>query len=161
MHERRTCRKQIRNLSSPSPVHNSLRLQEAASHMRAGPHGGLFVVCLDNLAGSAKENLVASLPGAKFVQAIPMTGMAGDILPMEAPGHPALRFVRIADDSTIQAFAGVNCMSCRVPIETRLSLVIKHTLWREHAYGFVAHEGDKPVSTAASIINEGCVVWSI
>jgi hypothetical protein len=86
-----------------------------------------------------------------------MTGMAGDILPMEAPGHPALRFVRIADDSTIQAFAGFNCMSCRVPIETRLSLVTKHTLWREHAYGFVAHEGDKPVSTATSIINEGCL----
>jgi hypothetical protein len=25
--------------------------------------------------------------------------------------------------------------------------------WREHAYGFVAYEGDKPVSTATAIIN--------
>jgi len=63
--------------------------------MSARSHGGLFVVCLDNLAGSAKENLAATLSGAKFVQALPMTGMVGDILPMEAPGHPALRFVRL------------------------------------------------------------------
>jgi hypothetical protein len=73
--------------------------------MRARPHGGPFVICLDNLAGAAKENLPATLSGAKFVQAIPMTG--GYILSMEA----ALRFVRIADDSTIRAFAEFDCMS--------------------------------------------------
>ena len=33
----------------------------------------------------------------------------------------------------------------------------EHTLWHEHAYGFVAYEGDKPVSTATAIINEGCL----
>jgi hypothetical protein len=44
-----------------------------------------------------------------------------------------------------------------VPIETRLSLVNEHTLWHEHAYGFVAYEGDKPVATATAIINEGCL----
>jgi GNAT superfamily N-acetyltransferase len=90
-------------------------------------------------------------------QAIPMTGMAGDILPMESPGHPAPRFLRVLDDSTIRDFAELNCMSYRVPVETGLSLVKEHTLWREHAYGFVAYEGDKPVSTATAIINEDCL----
>ena len=33
----------------------------------------------------------------------------------------------------------------------------EHTLWRKHAYGFVAYEGDKPVSTATGIVNEGCI----
>jgi hypothetical protein len=80
--------------------------------MRARPYGGLFVVCLDSLSGSVKEKLAAILARAKFVQAIPMTGMAGDILPMEAPGHPALRFARISDDSTIQTFAELNCIQC-------------------------------------------------
>jgi hypothetical protein len=125
--------------------------------MPARPHGGLFVVCLDNLAGAAKENLPATLSGPKFVQAIPMTGMAGDILPMKAPGHPALRFARIADDSTMQAFPELNCMSYRVPIGTSLSLVKEHALRHDHACGFVAYEGDKPVATAAAIINEGCL----
>jgi GNAT superfamily N-acetyltransferase len=86
-----------------------------------------------------------------------MTGMAGSIVPMEAPGRPALRFERILDDSTIQDFAQLNCVSYDVPVETSLSLVKEHTLWHEHAYGFVAYDGDKPVSTATAIINEGCL----
>ena len=133
------------------------RVQEAAGYMRARQTAGLFVVCLDNLSGPAKESLSPILAQARFVQAIPIAGMAGDILPMEAPGHPALRFVRIWDDSTIQAFAELNCISYGIPIETGLSLVKEQTLWREHAYGFVAYEGDRLVSTATAIINEGCL----
>ncbi|MEA2258055.1 MAG: hypothetical protein QOJ51_880 [Acidobacteriaceae bacterium] len=109
------------------------------------------------LSGSAKESLAAILAHAKFVQTIPMTGMADDIVPMEAPVHSALRFVRIADNSTIEAFAELNCVSHGVPIETSLSLVNEHTLWHEHAYGFVTYGGDKPVATATAIINEGCL----
>jgi GNAT superfamily N-acetyltransferase len=133
------------------------RVQQAAAYMRVRPYGGLFVVCLDNVSGSAKEKLAAILAQAKFVQAIPMTGMAGDILPMKAPGHSVLRFVRISDNSTIQAFAELNCAAYGVSIETGRSLLKEHTLWHEHAYGFVAYEGDKPVSTATAIINEGCL----
>jgi GNAT superfamily N-acetyltransferase len=133
------------------------RVREAAAYMRARPNWGLFVVCLDNVSGVAKESLPTILAQAKFVQAIPMTGMAGDILPMEAPGHPALRFERILNDLTIEDFAQLNCVSYDVPVETSLSLVKEHTLWREHAYGFVAYESNKPVSTATAIINEGCL----
>ncbi len=61
--------------------------KEAAAYMRARPYGGLFVVCMDNLSGSAKEKVDAILAHAKFRQAIPLTGMAGEILPMKAPGH--------------------------------------------------------------------------
>jgi GNAT superfamily N-acetyltransferase len=133
------------------------RVQEAAAYMRERPYGGLFVVCLDKLSGSAKESLATILARAKFVQAIPMTGMAGDILPIEATGHSALRFVRISNHSTVQAFAELNCMSYNIPIETSLSLVNEHTLWHEHACGFVAYEGDKAVSTATAIVNDGCL----
>jgi GNAT superfamily N-acetyltransferase len=133
------------------------RAEEAAEYMRARSYGGWFVLCLDNLSGSAKENLSAILARTRFVQAIPMTGMAGDILPLDSPAHPALRFVRILNDSTIQAFAELNCVSYSVPPETSLSLVKEHTLWHEHAYGFVAFEGDKPVSTATAIVNDGCL----
>jgi GNAT superfamily N-acetyltransferase len=133
------------------------RVQEAAAYMRARPNGGLFVVCLDNMNGPAKESLPTILAEAKFVQAMPMTGMAGDILPMETPGHPALRFERILDDSTIRDFAQINCISYDVPVETSLSLVKERTLWHEHACGFVAYEDTKPVSTATAIINEGCL----
>ena len=131
------------------------RVQEAAAYMRTRANGGWFVVCLDNVRGAAKESLPTILGQAKFVQAIPMTGMAGDILPMEVSGHPALRFERIFDHSTIQEFAQINCVSYDVPQETSLSLIKEHTLWQEQAYGFVSYEGDKPVSTATAIVNEG------
>src|SRR5258708_12168291 len=77
-----------------------------------------------------------------------MAGMADSIITMETPGHPALRFERILNDSTIQDFAQLNCVSYDVAVETSLSLVKEHTLWHEHAYGFVAYEGGKPGSTA-------------
>jgi GNAT superfamily N-acetyltransferase len=133
------------------------RVTEAAAYMRARPHGGLFVVCLDYVNGSARKHCSTILSQAKFVQAIPMTGMAGDIFPMQAPGHTALRFERISNDKTIRDFAELNCVSYYVPTETSLSLVKEHTLWRDHAYGFVAYQGDKPVATATGIINEGCI----
>ena len=91
------------------------------------------------------------------MQTFPMTGMAGDILPLEAPGHPALRFERIRDDATIQDFVHLNCVSYDVPVDKSRSLLKDRTLWREQAYGFVAYEANKPVATATAIINEGCV----
>ena len=132
-------------------------VQQAVAYMRARESGGLFIVCLDNLSGSAKDRAASILAQARLVQALPMTGMAGDILPMEAPAHPALRFVRIGDEATIQAFAQLNCVSYGVPVETGLSLVKERTLWHEHAYGFVAYEGQRPVSTATAIVNDGCL----
>jgi hypothetical protein len=99
--------------------------------MRSRANRGWFVVCLDNVRGTARESLPTILDQAKFVQAIPMTGMAGNILPMEASGHPTLRFERILDDSTIQEFAQINCVSYDVPPETSFSLIKRaHALAR-------------------------------
>jgi GNAT superfamily N-acetyltransferase len=132
-------------------------IQRAAEYMRTRQHGGLLLVCLDNLSGAAKEGLEATLARAKLIPAIPMTGMAGDILPIESPGHPALHFVRVEDDATIQAFAELNCKAYNLPLETTLSVSKEHTLWKEHASGFIAYEGDRAVATATAIINDGCV----
>jgi GNAT superfamily N-acetyltransferase len=133
------------------------RMQQAAGYIRARSNGGLFVVCLDNLHGTAKESWPQILAETNFAAAIPMTGMAGDILPLEAPGHQALRFERILNEKTIQDFGQLNCVAYDLPVGTSRCLVTEHTLWREHAYGFVAYAGDKPVSTATAIINENCL----
>jgi GNAT superfamily N-acetyltransferase len=133
------------------------RVQDAAAYMRARPCGGLFVLCLDNLSGLAKGSLDSILAESGLVQSLPMTGMAGDILPMAAPEHPTLRFVRISDSSTIQTFAELNCLAYDVPVETSLSLVREHTLWHKYAHGFIAYEDERPVSTATAIVNDGCL----
>ena len=132
-------------------------VQRAAEYMRTRRHEGLLLVCIDNLSGGAKEGLEAALTRAKLIPAIPMTGMAGDILPIESPGHPALHFVRIEDSATIQTFAELNCKAYSLPLESALSVSKEHTLWREHAYGYLAYEGDRAVATATAIINDGCI----
>jgi len=130
------------------------RVQSAAAYMRARSNGGIFVVCLDNVSWAAKEAMPMILAQAKFVEAMPMTGMAGDILPMAGSEHPSIRFKRILDEATILDAAQINCVSYDVPVHTGSALLKNHTLWQKHAYGFVAYEGDKPVSTATAIITE-------
>ncbi|WP_158792840.1 GNAT family N-acetyltransferase [Granulicella sp. L60] len=133
------------------------KAQEASDYLQGKSHGGLFVVFHDYLSGSAKENFTETLAEAKLVAAIPATGMAGNIFPLEAKGHPDLQFVRIEDDATIQTFAELNCAAYNLPMETAVSVVKDHSLWKDHAYGFLAYEGDKAVGTATAIINEGCL----
>ena len=132
-------------------------VQRAAEYMRTRRHGGLLLVCIDNLSGAAKEGLEATLTRTKFIPAIPMTGMAGDILPIESPGHAALHFVRIEDSATIQTFAELNCKAYHLPLETAVSVSREHTLWKKHAYGFLAYKGERAVATATAIINDGCI----
>lgn len=133
------------------------RTQAAAAYLRAKQNSGLVLACLDHLSGTAETDFSSIMAEAKLIPAIPMTGMAGDILPLAGTPHPDLRFVRISEDNTIQTFAEINCAAYGLPTETALSLVKEHTLWNEHAYGFLAYAGDKPVATATAIINEGCI----
>jgi GNAT superfamily N-acetyltransferase len=133
------------------------KVREAATHLRTSQVSGLFLVCLDRLSGTAENSFSSIMAQEKLVPAIPMTGMAGDILPLAGTPHPDLRFVRISDDDTIRIFAEINCAAYNLPTETALSLVKEHTLWTEHAYGFLAYAGDVPVATATAIINEGCI----
>ena len=133
------------------------RIRQAATHLRTSQTSGLFLICLDRLSGAAEHTFGSILAEEKLVPAIPMTGMAGDVLPLAGTPHSDLRFVRISDDNTIQIFGEINCAAYGIPAETALSLVHERTLWREHAHGFLAYAGDKPVATATAIINENCI----
>src|SRR5258708_16816770 len=94
------------------------RLQQAEAYMRTRSNGGLFVVCLDNLHGTAKESWPKILAQTNFAAAIPMTGMAGDILPLEASGHEALRLSCILNDQTKQGLAQTKCGAYDRPVRT-------------------------------------------
>ena len=66
-------------LTDSEPLQN--RVQEAAAYMRVRSNGGLFVVCLDNLAGAAKDSLPHDLGSYK-----PCTGYTGN---RDGGRHPA------------------------------------------------------------------------
>ena len=133
------------------------RVRDACVYIHSHQAPGWIVVCLDYLTGTAKEKLGMIAEQEKLME-LPMTGMVGDILPLDEPLHPTLRFERISDDATITDFVDMNCISYNVPIEAGRSIVKEHTLWHRHAFGFVAYEGEKPVATATAIVNDGCLL---
>jgi GNAT superfamily N-acetyltransferase len=142
-------------LSDPRVLEN--RVSEATAYIRSQQVPGWLVVCLDQLSGTAKDEL-AMITEQEKLAPLPMTGMVGDILPLKEPLHPALQFKRISDDPTIIDFVDMNCVSYNLPIQAGRSIVKEHTLWHEHAYGFVAYENNQPVATATAIVNEGCLL---
>jgi N-acetylmuramoyl-L-alanine amidase len=110
--------------------------------MRSRANRGWFVVCLDNVRGTARESLPTILDQAKFVQAIPMTGMAGNILPMEASGHPALRFERILDIAN--QYGGRDAVFVSIHYNSAL---------REGAYGIETYYNNKRASGLAALVH--------
>ncbi len=66
------------------------RLKEAAAYVRKKRHSGLIYVCEDYLTGTAKENLPAILEQERLEAAIPITGMAGNVLPLQTLSRPPL-----------------------------------------------------------------------
>jgi GNAT superfamily N-acetyltransferase len=133
------------------------RVRDACAYMRSHQAPGWIVICLDYLSGTATEEL-ALITDQENLTSLIMTGMAGDILPLDESLHPTLRFERISDDDTIRDFVDMNCISYNIPIEAGRSIVKEHTLWHQHAFGFVAYEEERPVATATAIVNDGCLL---
>src|ERR1700758_3565176 len=85
-------------------------VSEGIDFMRARPYPGWMVVTqesLSNTAQSALSGLIVSMQLASM----PVTGMAGEILPLEEKVIPNLRFERLSDDDTVATFAELNCLA--------------------------------------------------
>jgi GNAT superfamily N-acetyltransferase len=126
-------------------------VREGVNFMRARACPGWMVVTLESLSNAAQD----ALPGlveSRQLASMPATGMAGEILPLEEKVIPNLRFERIGDDDTVVTFAELNCLAYGFPLEVSRSVIGVNTFWREHAYGFIAYEGEFPVATATGIV---------
>jgi GNAT superfamily N-acetyltransferase len=124
---------------------------EGVNFMRARECPGWMAVTLESLtdtAQSALPGLVASMQ----LGSMPLTGMAGEILPLEEKVIHNLRFERIGDDHTVETFGELNRLAYGFPLEVGRSVIGVNTFWREHAYGFIAYDGDLPVTTATGIV---------
>src|SRR5258708_31997960 len=89
------------------------RLKEAAAYVRKKRHSGLIYVCEDYLSGAAKENLPAILEQERLEAAIPITGMAGNVLPLQTLSRPPLRIERVNDETIFQEYANIKCAQYR------------------------------------------------
>jgi GNAT superfamily N-acetyltransferase len=133
----------LTNCFEPEPVNGIRKIQIDTLPVR--PYAATFITRFLRVSRGVRWAEESSLPG--------LTAN-----PISFTFHYAKEVhIRILDNATIHDFAKINCVSYDVPVETSLSLANEHTLWHEHAYGFVGYEDGKPVSTATPIINEGCL----
>jgi len=132
------------------------KLALAAGYMRGKRNAGFLWLFEDLLAPRAVETLGDATVRAGLVRAMPCWGMAGEVLPLPAPRHPALRFERVATEDHLSAYAGLNARAYGLPSEDAREALRGSSLFRR-AHAYIAYEGDRPVSCASAHPVDGCL----
>ena len=132
------------------------RLEDAASYMRARTGTGFVNVFEDQLDDAARAGLPEIAERAGLLFALNQHGMAGDILPVPEPTHPALRFERVRTDEHLRAYADLNSIGYGFPLEAGRSGLVGSALWKaDQMHAYLALENGVPVACAATVEDEG------
>ncbi|ROP42534.1 GNAT family N-acetyltransferase [Saccharothrix texasensis] len=127
------------------------RLGQVADIMRAKRQPGFLWLFEDLLADDARAALDAAAGRAGLRHAFPGTGMAGDLLPLDEPGHPDLTFARVSTDDQLLAYADLNSRAYGFPLEAGRDGLAGSTLWKNNVYAYLALRDGVPVACAASV----------
>jgi len=110
---------------------------------------GMITVCHDLLSKSAKSEAETIFSDRGYATLMATTGMAGEIFPLEAPGHPDLRMERMEDGKVITE---LNCDAYHAPRELGYASIMDEALWK-NSYAYVGYIGDRPVATATTLVS--------
>jgi len=146
----------VRKVEDPEIL--TARVQQATSLARTKGKAGLITVCHELLRGHARSRVDAIFEREGYIQAIPLTGMAGNILPLEAPGHPDLRIERAEDNGV--TVTDINCLAYGLAVETGRASLLRKSFW-QNAFSYVAFIGDRPVTTATVIVQRECLYLAL
>jgi GNAT superfamily N-acetyltransferase len=124
-------------------------VDKAIERSKRKKHPGMITVCHDLLSGSAKSDMEAIFSERGYTTLQVMTGMVGEIFPLEAPGHPDLRMERMNDG---RAITELNCDAYHLPRELGYASIMDEALWK-NSYSYVGYIGDRPVATATTLVN--------
>jgi GNAT superfamily N-acetyltransferase len=144
------------NLHDPAIL--AARVSEAALFARTKRQPGFITVCHDLLSGRARTEIDAILARERYVPAMPLTGMAGDLLPLPAPGHSALHIERAEDNGLV--LTDINCIAYGFPLETGRASLPQASLWQD-AFPYVAFEEDRAVATATTFVHRDCLYLAL
>ncbi|MEU1079296.1 GNAT family N-acetyltransferase [Streptomyces sp. NPDC005908] len=131
------------------------RLKEAAEIMRAKSRPGFLWVFEDLLDDEARAALGTAAERAGLAYAFPGTGMAGDLLPLPAPDHADLTFVRVTTEEHLRAYADINSRAYGFPVEDGRDGLAGSTLWKHGVHAYLAVRDDIPVACAATVEAQG------
>lgn len=130
------------------------RLREAAAYARKKRQAGLIYLCDEYLTSSAKAALPAILDEVKLELSLPVHGMAGDILPLAAPSHPALQIRRVTREAELMIYADINSEGYGFPLYWGRAGLRETHLWTERAFSYLGYEGDHPVCAASVVAHD-------
>ncbi|MFF5895691.1 GNAT family N-acetyltransferase [Streptomyces argenteolus] len=127
------------------------RLGHVAEIMRAKERPGFLWVFEDLLTAEARSALGEAAGQAGLVHAFPGIGMAGDLLPLAAPAHPDLTFVRVSTDEHLRAYADLNSQAYGFPLEDGRDGLVGSALWKDGVHAYLGLRDGVPVTCAATV----------
>jgi GNAT superfamily N-acetyltransferase len=130
-------------------------LADASGYMRSKRHRGLIWVCDEFLASSIRTELPDIAAGAGLAHSFTCHGMEGKFLPIPEPSHPALTFVRATTEELMLAYGEINASAYGWQAGIGHVGLEQSPLWKERMQAWLGLEDGVPVSTAATIANEG------
>lgn len=133
------------------------RLAQSVDYMRAKSKPGLLWLFEDLLHPSARADLPVAAERAGLSLSLSGFGMAGDILPVAEPHHPDLRFVRVATEVDLMAYADLNSRAYGMSLDAGRDGLCGSDLWKSGMHAYLGLRDGVPVSAAATIAVEGCL----
>lgn len=139
----------------------ALQMHVAVDYLRRKKQPGLVWLFEDLLDANARSDLPVLAGQAGLSLALPGYGMAGHVLPMPAPRHPDLTFVRVSTDEHVRAYADINAVAYGMPLEAARDGLKDSTIWKTKAFAYLGIAADRPVSAAAAIENQGSLFLAL
>jgi GNAT superfamily N-acetyltransferase len=136
------------------------RLRTAAEYMRKKRESGLVWVFEEYLSKSAQRKLLEILQEERLEFALPATGMAGEIFPLQTPALPTLHIARVVNESMLRDYVQINCQAYGMPLELGHG-ALEPTLWIERSYSYLGYENGRAVAAASAIVNAGCLFLAL
>lgn len=124
-------------------------LSETAAYMRGKRETGLVWLFEDLLDPPCRAQLPEIADRAGFALSLTAYGMAGDILPVDEPHHPALDFVRVTTEEQLTAYADLNSRAYGMPLEAGRAGLGGSALWKTGIHAYLGLANGRPVSAAA------------
>ncbi len=144
-----------------SPTHLKERLRQAVGAMHGRTQSGLVCVCEEYLGSAALADLPEATGQAGLAFALTLRGMAGDLLPIPEPEHPALRFTRVMTDDGLRDYGDINARAYGFPAEAGPAALVGSSLWKRPMQTWLGYAEDRPVCAAATVANQGCLYLSL
>jgi GNAT superfamily N-acetyltransferase len=125
-------------------------VDEALTVARRKKFPGLISVCRDLLSDSVQATVNSVLSNRGYATAMPLVGMTAELLPSLSQGPPELRIERASDRGDI--VTDLNSTAYGLPLEFGRESLLLPQFW-QNAFPYVGYVGDRPVSTATTIIH--------